>query len=68
MNFLGYITASPKGRRKVPEEFGGYMAAVWGRAPLDRDCICAVGILRWIAYSEQTESSSSPWGSSQVWP
>ena len=31
MNFLGYITASPKGRRKVPEEF---MAAVWGRAPL----------------------------------
>ena len=44
MNFLGYITASPKGRRKVPEEF----RRVYGR------CV-GTGILRWIAYSEQAE-------------
>ena len=56
MNFLGYITDSPKGRRKVPEELrrvygrcGGTGTALIGIA------FCAEGILRWIAYSEQAE-------------
>ena len=56
MNFLGYITASPKGRRKVPEEFRRvYGRCVGTGTALIGIAFCAVGILRWIAYSEQTE-------------
>lgn len=56
MNFLGYITASPKGRRKVPEVFRRvYGRCVGTGTALIGAAFCAVGILRWIAYSEQTE-------------
>ena len=56
MNFLGYITASPKGRRKVPEEF----RRVYGRCVGTGTCLLYTSPsprdgLRWIAYSEQME-------------
>ncbi len=33
MNFLGYITASPRAGARSPKSFGGYMAAAWAPEP-----------------------------------
>ena len=55
MNFLGYITASPKADARSPKSFGGIWPLCGDGNRLDRRCILRVGILRWIAYSEQTE-------------
>ena len=56
MNILGYITASPRANRKVPEEFRRvYGRCVGAGTALIGAAFCAVGILRWVAYSQQVE-------------
>lgn len=56
MNILGYITASPRANRKVPEEFRRvYGRCVGAGTALIGAAFCAVGILRWAAYSQQVE-------------
>ena len=53
MNILGYITASPRANRKVPEEFRRvYGRCVGAGTALIGAAFCAVGILRWVAYSQ----------------
>ena len=57
MNILGYITASPRANRKVPEEFRRvYGRCVGAGTALIGAAFCAVGILRWVAYSQQVDS------------
>ena len=56
MNILGYITASPRANRKVPEEFRRvYGRCVGAGTALIGAAFCAGGILRWVAYSQQVE-------------
>lgn len=63
MNILGYITASPRANRKVPEEFRRvYGRCVGAGTALIGAAFCAVGILGGWPIPSRWNLSSSQWG------